>query len=110
MITADTESTAIQAAGPAAQEPKAATKATVATRKPRVPTSKVKSGKKTSPPKKAAKTVSPRRKQASRSQPAPAKAAKPSMCWNCSSDFVWVSGDHTSPESRGRRYFHLSKC
>ena len=49
MITADTESTAIQAAGPAAQEPKAATKATVATRKPRVPTSKVKSGKETSP-------------------------------------------------------------
>jgi hypothetical protein len=56
MMTAETETTTISAAGPAIQEPKATTKATAAPRKPRVAPSKAKSGKKASPAKRAAKT------------------------------------------------------
>jgi hypothetical protein len=56
MITADTESTTIQAAG-FAEQPKPATKATAAPRKPRVAPSKVKSGKMATPAKKSAKTA-----------------------------------------------------
>ena len=54
MITADSETAAIQAA---AEQPKPTTKATAAPRKPRVAPSKAKSGKKASPAKKAAKTA-----------------------------------------------------
>ena len=62
MITADTENTTIQAAGPASQEPKTGTKPTAAQKRPRVAPSKAKSGKKAAPAKKAAKTAKPAKK------------------------------------------------
>jgi hypothetical protein len=67
MITADDESTTIQAA---ADQPKPTTKATAAPRKPRVAPSKAKSGKKPTPPKKAAKTAK-YAKKAGKPKPAP---------------------------------------
>jgi hypothetical protein len=56
MITADTDSTTTQTAGPA-EQPKAAPKPTTAPRKPRVAPAKAKSGKKATPAKKTAKTA-----------------------------------------------------
>ena len=55
MITAETETTTRQAAGPA-EQPKPATKVTVAPRRPRVAPSNAKSGKKATSGKKAGKT------------------------------------------------------
>jgi hypothetical protein len=72
MITADNESTTIQAAGPATHEPKATTKATAAPRKPRVTATKPKSGKKATPAKKAAKTAKVAKK-AGKAKPAAAR-------------------------------------
>jgi hypothetical protein len=68
MITAETETTTIQAA---AEQPKATTKATAAPRNPRVTPSKAKSGRKASPAKKAAKTAKPAKKAG---EPKPAGA------------------------------------
>jgi len=59
MMTADTETTTIQAA---AEQPKPATKATAAPRRPRVATSKAKAGKKATQAKKGAKTARPAKK------------------------------------------------
>jgi hypothetical protein len=61
MITAETDSATIQAAGPA-EQPKATTKPTASPRKPRVAPSKAKSGKKPTPAKKGAKTAQPAKK------------------------------------------------
>jgi hypothetical protein len=69
MITAETETTTIQAA---AEQPKPAMKANVAPRKPRVAPSKAKSGKKATPAKKAAKTAKPAKK-AGKPKPAAAR-------------------------------------
>jgi nicotinamidase-related amidase len=69
MITAETESATTQAA---AEQPKAATKATAAPRKPRVAASKAKPGKKATPSKKAAKTAKPVKK-AGKAKPAGAR-------------------------------------
>ena len=71
MITAEIESTAIQAAGPA-EQPKAATKPTAAPRKPRVAPSKAKSGKKAPTAKKAAKPAKSAKK-AGKAKPAGAR-------------------------------------
>jgi hypothetical protein len=57
MITTETENTTIQAAGPAAQEPKPTTKATAGPRSPRVAPSKAKASKKATPAKKTPKTA-----------------------------------------------------
>jgi hypothetical protein len=65
MLTADTENATIQAAGPAAEQPKPATKPNVAPRKPRVAPAKAKANKKAT----AAKSA-PKAKKG-------AKAAKP---------------------------------
>lgn len=59
MITDETENATIQAA---AEQPKPATKATAAPRKPRVAPSKAKSGKKATSGKKAGKTGKPAKK------------------------------------------------
>jgi hypothetical protein len=59
MITADTETATTQAA---AEQAKPATKATAAARKPRVAPAKAKSGKKTTPAKKAVKPAKPAKK------------------------------------------------
>ena len=56
-MTPNTEEQTAPAASGAAQEPKATTKANVATRKPRVALSKAKSGKQATPAKKGAKSV-----------------------------------------------------
>ena len=69
MMIADTETTTIQAA---AEQPKPATKATAAPRKPRVAPSKAKSGKKATPAKKAAKTAKSAKK-AGKAKPANAR-------------------------------------
>jgi hypothetical protein len=69
MITAETETTTIQAA---AEQPKAATKPTAAPKRPRVAPSKAKSGKKATPAKKAAKTAKSAKK-AGKTKPAGAR-------------------------------------
>ena len=67
MMTADTESTTIQASGPA-EKPKPTTKPNAAPRKPRVAPAKAKSGKRTTPAKKGTKGAKAAK---------PAKATKP---------------------------------
>ena len=69
MLTADTETTAIQAA---AEQPKPATKATAAPKRPRVAPSTAKSGKKATPAKKPAKTAKSAKK-AGKPKPAGAR-------------------------------------
>jgi hypothetical protein len=69
MITDETENATIQAA---AEQPKPATKATAAPRRPRVAPSKAKSGKKATAPKKAAKTQKSAKK-AGKAKPAGAR-------------------------------------